>query len=218
MQSEHIAPMTDADHAPRFWRSVSASFKHNHRVVFDLYNEPHAIGWSCWRNGCRWPGGDGGDGNYFSPYRIAGMQSLVDAVRSTGARQPLMLGGIQWSSDISQWRAYRPHDPLHQLVASQHGYGPSLSPCWTECRSAVARVARKNPVVVGEFGDDDCARGYIDGIMPFFDAHGISYLGWTWDSTDSGWPCDSGPALIKDYAGTPSPYGVGLRDHLRAIR
>jgi endoglucanase len=26
-----------------------------------------------------------------------------------------------------------------------------------------------------------------------------------------------GPVLIEDYAGTPTPYGAGLRDHLRAL-
>ena len=36
------------------------------------------------------------------------MQQLVDAVRSTGATQPLLLGGEDYASDLSQWLA---HDP-----------------------------------------------------------------------------------------------------------
>src|SRR6185436_9003146 len=33
--------MADADHGPRFWRSVAARFRDRRRVMFDLYNEPH---------------------------------------------------------------------------------------------------------------------------------------------------------------------------------
>ncbi|MEU5086412.1 hypothetical protein [Streptomyces sp. NPDC021356] len=49
--------------------------------------------------------------------------------------------------------------------------------------------------------------------MKWFDDHGLSYLGWTWNT----WDCSSGPALITDCDGTPTAYGTGLRDHLRAL-
>lgn len=47
----------------------------------------------------------------------------------------------------------------------------------------------------------------------------VSYLGWTWDSTGppSKWSCSSGPALITNYNGTPTAYGVGLKDHLASL-
>jgi endoglucanase len=69
------------------------------------------------------------------------------------------------------------------------------------------------PVVTGENGESDCAHGYVDSYMAWADAHGISYLGWTWNP----WDCSSGPALISDWNGTPTPYGAGLRDHLAAL-
>ena len=68
--------MASADHAPDFWRSVAETFELDRGIIFDLYGEPHRIDWACWRDGCTT-----GDG-----YRAAGMQELVDAVRSTGAR------------------------------------------------------------------------------------------------------------------------------------
>jgi hypothetical protein len=49
--------------------------------------------------------------------------------------------------------------------------------------------------------------------MPFADRHGISYLGWSWNVAD----CEGEPALITSYDGTPTPFGIGLRDHLRAL-
>jgi hypothetical protein len=49
--------------------------------------------------------------------------------------------------------------------------------------------------------------------MKWFDDRDLSYLGWTWNT----WDCSSGPSLISDYDGTPTSYGAGLRDHLRAL-
>ena len=72
----------DADHSPAFWRSVATAFLGDRAVLFDLYNEPHDISWRCWRDGCSTPEGS----------KTAGMQKLVDAVRTTGSRQPLLLG------------------------------------------------------------------------------------------------------------------------------
>ena len=74
-------------------------------------------------------------------------------------------------------------------------------------------MAAKVPVVTGEFGENDCAHGYADSYMTWADAHGLSYLGWTWNP----WDCGGGPALISDWNGTPTAYGAGLRDHLAAL-
>jgi endoglucanase len=213
VKSLNIFRMPDADHAPAFWRSVARTFRGNHALLFDLYNEPHYIDWNCWRNGCEIPAN-----NDYGPepaYRAAGMQQIVDAVRSTGARQPLMLGGVSWSLDLSGWIAHEPHDSLHQLVASEHNYGV-LAPCGAPCRTAILATHRHVPIVMGELGETDCAQGYIDAMMPWADRHGISYLGWAWDA-HGGWTCRGGPTLITSYDGTPTPFGVGLRDHFRAL-
>jgi hypothetical protein len=81
--------------------------------------------------------------------------------------------------------------------------------------SNVAPVAQQVPVVTGEMGENDCAHGYIDTYMSWADAHGVSYLGFTWDA----WPnqCATGPTMIVDYNGTPNNYGIGFRAHLLAI-
>ena len=214
--SRAILPMPDAGHAPDFWRSLARSFKHEHAVLFDLYNEPHDIGWARWRNGCRIPAGGSGDAAYPS-YRAAGMQRLVRAVRSTGATQPIMAGGLSWSNDLHGWWRHRPHDASGQLVAAEHNYG-GLAPCRSACRTAILRVARHRPVVAGELGETDCAHRYVDRWMNFADRHGVSYLGWTWNATRPGsWTCAGGPSLIRTWSGRPTAFGVGFRDHLRAL-
>jgi endoglucanase len=85
--------------------------------------------------------------------------------------------------------------------------GCKTEACWS---ANVGPVAARVPVVTGELGEDDCAHGYVDRYLTWADAKGISYLGWSWNVMD----CEDGPALISDYKGTPTAYGVGLRDHL----
>lgn len=217
-----LLPLPAAEHAPAFWRSVGGTFRRTSGVLFDLYNEPHAVSWSCWLRGCRiprraWPRSN----TTYPAYRAAGMRELLAAVRSAGARQPVLLGGVAFAKNLSGWLRFAPRDPARQLVASLHTYGPVGAPiaavCLTACREVVARIARRYPVVAGEIGEYDCAHGYIDDFMSWADAHGVSYLGWTWNAVSpGGWQCDTGPALIERYDGTPTAFGVGLRDHLRA--
>jgi hypothetical protein len=199
--------MADADHSPAFWTSIASYFKSNPGVIFDLYNEPHDISWSCWLNGCTTSGG----------WVSAGMQQMVNAVRATGATQPIMVGGLNWGGDLSQWLAYEPVDPLHQLVASVHIYNFSQDNTLASWNQTIAPVAAQVPVVTGEMGENDCATGFITQYMAWADSLGISYLGWTWDSTASGWSCGSGPALIVDYTGTPTNFGIGLQQHLLSL-
>jgi hypothetical protein len=198
-----IVPMADADHAPAFWQSVASTFIDDHALLFDLYNEPHDIDWSCWRDGCAVNG-----------YQAAGMQQLLDAVRSTGATQPVLAGGLRWSNDLSEWLAHRPSDPASQLVASLHTY--DFSPCFEGCRASAEAVAGQVPVIAGEIGEADCEHGYIDDLMAWLDRVRISYLGWTWNS-GGGWTCTGGPTLITSYDGTPTGFGVGYRDHLATL-
>jgi endoglucanase len=207
-----LIPMADSDHAPAFWRSVATAFKNNHALIFDLFNEPFGIDWACWLQGCQVPAGGG-----LPSYRAAGMQAMVDAVRSAGATQPLLLGGLNFSSTLAGWSTHLPKDPLHALVASAHSYG-GLDPCDPGCMAAVLSAHARHPVLFGELGETDCLHGYIDSMMSFADAHGIGYLGWAWDAVAPGtWSCSGGPSLILDYKGTPTPYGAGLRNHLRAL-
>jgi uncharacterized protein YbdZ (MbtH family) len=192
-------PMADLDYAPAFWSSVAQTFKDNTGVVFDLYNEPNDISWRCWRDGCMLPQG----------WRTAGMQTLVDAVRSTGARQPLIATGPSWGSDLSSWLRYRPRDPAGQLMAGIHLFdfaGCSEPDCWT---GTLAPVARAVPVVATELGQRDCSSDYIERFMSWADSSRISYLGWSWNTAGCG-----APSLIRSWSGKPTSSGVRFRDHL----
>ncbi|WP_405930479.1 cellulose binding domain-containing protein [Streptomyces sp. NBC_00827] len=205
-------PMPNAQYTPSFWTSVASTFKDDKAVAFDLFNEPYpdratsttTQAWTCWRDGGNCPG---------IGYEVAGMQDLVDAVRGTGAQNLILAGGLAYSNDLSQWLTYRPSDPTGNLVAAWHVYNfntCSSESCWD---STLAPVAAQVPLVAGEIGENTCAHSFIDRVMAWFDARGLSYLGWTWNT----WDCSSGPALISNYDGTPTPFGIGLRDHLLAL-
>ncbi|GGQ84419.1 cellulase family glycosylhydrolase [Streptomyces asoensis] len=205
-------PMPDMQYTPSFWTSVADTFKSDQAVVFDLFNEPYpdratsttAQAWQCWRDGGTCPG---------IGYQVAGMQDLVDAVRATGARNVVLAGGLAYSNDLSQWLTYRPSDPTGNLAAAYHVYNFNScanASCWN---STLAPVAAQVPLVAGEIGENTCSHGFVDQVMKWFDDRGLSYLGWTWNA----WDCSSGPSLITSYDGTPTAYGTGLRDHLRAL-
>ena len=190
--------MADRDHAPAFWKAVATWFANDPDVMFDLYNEPHDISWPCWQNGCTDPG-----------FQTAGMQELVDAVRSTGATQPLLIGGVGWAGDPSQWEQHAPVDPLSSLVVSVHNYnfgGCKDAACWD---ATIGPVAATRPVITGELGEDDCGGSYVSSYMAWADKKNIGYLGWTWNT----WSCGGGPSLISAYDGSPTPLGTTMRAH-----
>jgi endoglucanase len=208
-------PMPDLVGSVPFWSSVASIFKGNDAVIFDLFNEPYpdralpteADAWECWRNG----------GAYCHAgihYPVAGMQTLVNAVRSRGATNVIMLGGLGYANNLSRWLTYEPTDPDHNLAASWHSYNfnsCSDESCWN---SQVAPVIAKVAVIVGEIGENDCADDYINPLMRWLDSKSTSYLAWSWNT---GTMCTPGPKLITDYDGAPSAFGAGYKAHLKAL-
>ncbi len=208
-------PMPDAAEAIPFWTSVANTFKGNDAVIFDLFNEPYASradnsnsaeGWECWETGSPCTG---------ISYPVAGMQQMINAVRSTGANNVIMLGGEEYANDLTGWLQYEPTDPDHNLVASWHSYNfntCSTQSCWT---SQVAPVIAAVPVVAGEIGENDCAGTYVDPLTTWLESENTSFLAWTWDDWSGG--CSSGPTLITDYTGTPTAYGAAYKAILQAL-
>lgn len=208
--AEGLLPLPDAEHSPEFWRTLATEYRGDRSVLFDIYNEPRpGVSWECWQLGCEI------DDHWIGWYRAVGMASLIETVRSTGAEQPIMVPGINWARDLRGWLAHLPYDPQHALVASNHTY--NLAPCKQTCRHTLAHIAQTHPVVTGEIGEVDCRHRYIDHYMPWADREGISYLAWAW-TTGPEWGCKEGPSLIKDYAGTPTNFGLGFREHLRQLQ
>ena len=197
--------MPDADHSATFWQQVAARFRADPYVLFELYNEPHDVSWTCWRDGCLVPGIGGRPA-----WRAVGMQQLVDVVRATGARNVILVGGLGHAGDLSHWGQMAPDDPIHQLAAAWHVYPPSACQapgCWSAAVSAVGR----SPVLVTEFGEFDCRSSFVGPLMNWLDRAGIGYIAWAWNV----WSGCGGPSLVRSYDGRPSSaYGEAVQAQL----
>jgi hypothetical protein len=232
--------MPDRDHMPAFWRSVATTFKSDGGVLFDPvtevamadWNNPHpnpSGQWACWLHGCTL------DSMYEGAprFQAAGLQSLVDTIRATGATQPIVLGGIDYNADLTQLLRYLPADPAHQLVASAHIYdfvqGKDVGATFT---TQLEPIARQMPVIVGELGERYCDSGtaaFTRRVLGLVDAEGqkgnvVGVLAWTWNAASGrdGWHCptgkygEGGPVLIRSYAGTPTVFGSVFRRWIAA--
>jgi hypothetical protein len=225
-------PMAD-DHSAAFWTSVATAFKSNPAVVFDAFNEPYSpaanyadaanypLTWGCWENGgCTLPTTvDGTDpGANPDTYQAVGMQALVTAIRDTGATQPILLGGLSYSNDLSQWLAYEPDDPAHQLGASLHSYEGEACADTSCFSSEVAPVAAQVPVTITEFDENPCADAsdsFDANLMNWADQNGLGYLAWSW--TSGATPDCSDYYLVDQNGNAFAPNGTLLKAHLAAL-
>jgi hypothetical protein len=224
--SDKLTPMPDADHAPAFWTSVANTFKNNSSIILDLFNEPwpdnnsnSTAAWICLRDGGNCPGVSYNANGTQIPYTAVGTQSLVNTIRATGSTNIIMVAGIQFANIMDQWLAYKPTDPLNQLAASWHSYATQAcnnSTCWT---SAIQPILAANiPLITGEIGQNDCASTYINPLMTFLDTIGAHYLAWAWNAyPGDANACANIPALIVDFNGTPTAFGLGFRNHLLGL-
>jgi endoglucanase len=201
----------DADHAGAALQAIANAFKNDPNTIIGLTSEPHGISWACWLNG----------GSSCSVgYTALGMQGALNAVRATGATNPVTVSGIDYANNLSQWLAYEPNDPAGQLMAEAHIYGKNTCDTTSCFDSQLAPVAAKVPMLWGETGEtydaSDCGSSYISTFLPWADAHGVGYEAWTWDTWGGG--CGS-LALISSYDGTPfnTPYANYVHDHFLSL-
>jgi hypothetical protein len=223
-------PMPNADHTPTFWREVATNFVDDDAVVFEPYNEPFPDknrnsddAWACWRDGCTSPETYWGTTLAFPRYEAVGMQELVSTIRQTGAKQLILLGGVQYSNRLTGWLAHAPQDPLGNIAPAWHVYNFNAcanASCWD---SEPFALAAQVPLVATEIGQDDCQGGMVTPLMAALDQHQASYLAWWWNLAAS--DCtpatsanhgDGAPlALISDYL-CPEPrsgFGQAIYDH-----
>ena len=211
-------PMPDLDHTPTFWSQVANAFKANTAVIFEPYNEPYpdggaantTAGWTCWR--------DGGTCSGIS-FQVAGMQTLVNSIRATGATNVVALGGLRWSNYLTQWLAYKPGDATGNLVAAWHTYDFNTCNTVSCYDTTVAPVAAVVPVIATEIGTNSCSATFLNTLMSWLDGKGIGYLAWQWQGPPGSWysTACSEITLISDFTGTPTTYGLIYKQHLAIL-
>jgi endoglucanase len=179
-----------------FWSEVASRYAGDGRVMFELYNEPHDVTWDVWL-----AGGYTGDG-----YQAAGMQKLYDTVRSAGADNLVIIGGLDWAYDLSGVPEHRVVG--YNIAYATHPYASSGS----ERRSRFwdiywGGLTATDPVIVTEFGDTrTCADDYAREVLDYADAHAAGWTAWAWFPRG----CDF-PSLLTDWKATPSVLGASIQ-------
>lgn len=198
-----------------FWRTVAAEYADHPAVLFDLYNEPHGVSWEVWRDGgLVTEEKDGWIISYASP----GLQGLVDTVRAAGARNPVVIGGLDWGYSLKGVvEGFALSDPLGDGIL----YGSHIYP-WKGAQPAnwephVTVVAEEYPIFVGEVGcepDEKHEDPTVWGprILAWMEEYGIHWTAWCFHPGAS-------PRMLQNWDYEPTDYwGRFVRDALQAAR
>ena len=137
-----------------FWKDLAPVYANHPAVIYDLYNEPHDVTWDIWLNGGTVTDKPGGRrGGEPKTFQAVGMQTLLDAVRATGAKNVIIVGGLNWAYDfdgILDGRQLK--DPNgNGVIYANHAYnnkGHSVDVWIARMEQATAKL----PVIVSEFG------------------------------------------------------------------
>ncbi|TWU01647.1 glycoside hydrolase family 5 protein [Neorhodopirellula pilleata] len=205
-----------AEHA-EFWKDFATQYRDHPAVLFDIFNEPHGLSWEQWRNGGWIDEAEGTDESAFlndqekqnnRGFDSIGMQGLVDAVRSTGARNIVIAGGVFWCNDLSGIaEGYALDDPKgNGIMYSWHTYN------WhTDWEKKVLATAAKHPIFVGECGadinkmnfiplaDQEDPYTWVPDMLGFIQKHRLNWTGWCLHPKAS-------PVMISDWSYTPTPF------------
>ena len=205
-----------AEHV-EFWKDAAAHFKNHPAVLFDLFNEPHGISWEIWRNGGFVGEKKGVDESAFlteeekkknQGFDSVGMQALVEAVRSTGAKNVVIAGGLGWCFDLTGvTEGFALEDKTgNGIMYSWHVYN------WHKgWEKHVLAAAAKYPIFVGEVGADEKKMGFIPleaqedpytwvpDMLGFIQKYRLNWTGWCFHPRAT-------PVMISDWKYTPTPY------------
>jgi endoglucanase len=200
-----------------FWKEFAAKYKDHPAVLFDILNEPHGISWKVWRDGGFVGEKEGVDESAFltdeekkknQGFQSVGMQGLVDAVRSTGAKNIIIAGGLFWCNDLTGIvNGYALDDKGgNGIMYSWHTYNWHKG--WAE---KVLPTAEKYPIFLGEVGADvkkmefipseaqEDPHTWVPDMLGFIQKYKINWTGWCFHPRAT-------PVMISDWDYTPTEF------------
>jgi hypothetical protein len=211
---QHSMPDTNS---AVFWQDVAPRYANQPAVIFDLYNEPHDVSWDVWLNGGVITDKPNGRLSRSQPktFEAVGMQKLLDTVRATGAKNVVVVGGLDWAYDFSGILEGRQlADPQgNGVIYANHCYDNKHQSVDTWIASMKTATA-KFPVIVSEFGGNSGpsrvvpAENWLFRVLKALDDNQWSYTAWNLHTS-------ARPNLISDWNYTPSPrFGVYVKQLL----
>jgi aryl-phospho-beta-D-glucosidase BglC (GH1 family) len=199
-----------------FWRDFAPVYANHPAVLFDLYNEPHDVSWEVWLKGgliTDKPNTRGG--GPARKYDAVGMQTMLDTVRVTGAKNVVVAGGLDWAYDMTGFlEGHQLSDPGgHGVIYANHCYDNKHQSVYRWV-SDMEKATAKIPVIVSEFGGNSGpssqvrADDWLRHVLQAIDEHHWNYTAWDLHPA-------AGPTLISDWNYTPSPrFGVFVKEDL----
>jgi hypothetical protein len=207
--------MADA-HSVVFWQQVAAKYKSDPQVLFELYNEPRiggstpqASAWDLWLNG----GQSGG-------FAVHGMQELYTTVRTAGADNLVIIGGLSWAFDLSGLASHAVTGT--NIVYNTHVYNQNPQNEWY---AKFGNFAGMYPIIATEFGDHSgsCSTGVVADFTNYANGNAVggssappNKLSWTaWAFFAAQTPCTF-PSLVNSDYMTPNAMGQVVQNALIA--
>jgi aryl-phospho-beta-D-glucosidase BglC (GH1 family) len=205
-------------HSVDFWKDVAATYKQHPAVIFDLYNEPHDVSWDVWHDGGKVTEKDR-KASKITEYQAVGMKTLFDTVRATGAKNVVIVGGLDWSYNLDGILAGKQLTDKdgNGIIYANHAYpfkGESVEKWIARMETATAKL----PVIVSEWGSDRkggaglLGEQWVRRVLQALDDHN-----WAWTAWDLH-PA-AGPCLIENWKYTPTPwFGAWVKRSLEGGR
>ncbi|MCP5543525.1 MAG: cellulase family glycosylhydrolase [Akkermansiaceae bacterium] len=205
-----------AEHA-EFWKDAAGRYKNHPAVLFDLFNEPHGMSWEVWKNGGFVGEPEERDESAFlsdadkkknQGFPSVGMQALVDAVRSTGARNLVIATGLHWGLDL---RGVVDGHALEEPGGNGVMYAWHVYNWHKDWEKHMLAASEKYPILVGEVGADvkkmdflphdiqEDPATWVPDMLGYIQKHRLNWTAWCFHPGAT-------PVMISDWNYTPTPF------------
>ena len=208
-----------------FWKDVASRYKDHPNVLFNLHNEPFQTTWDVWKNGgdvtIRYRERDIGHQIMFDQpegvplksltYKVPGIQKMVATVRGVGARNLIVIGGLDWAYELDGVvNGYAIDDcGGNGILLDSHLYPCKELDGWDRL---VTVAADRYPILIGECGhygeapvkhewpQREPSTTWVPRLLDWVDRNGYHITGWDFHDT-------AGPCLIEDQVDyRPTPF------------
>ena len=214
------------EHSVTFWKDLAPLYANHPAVIYDLYNEPHDVSWDIWLNGGEITDRPNRRNQTPRTFKAVGMKPLFDTVRGCGARNLIVIGGLDWAYDFSgilDGRQFADPDG-NGVIYANHCYNNKNQAVETWIAN-MEKAAAQIPIIISEFGGayfkpGQAATGrrgfgprrndgdWLMRVMHAIEDHQWAYTAWDFHPA-------AGPTLISGWDYTPTPaFGVYVKQML----